>query len=312
MPEGDTTAGCLGLNRVNQIVWAGDKVHVTREQEYSCICDAKCGCVLVLKRGNVIKPHFAYPASGKRTGCTGKIPTPEALAHCSAKWLIHDKLAEFSFWNVCGVNHRIGTETQYDALEWMSTVEKKIPGTKRIADVLLENMFTEEVVAIEVLNTHKVDFLKAQECKATNVRIIEVRADSVNAGTRVLNNQWVCEEWDECQKCVEADKRDEQMRALYGEEREEGTNERVELCRQPGQDIIDLGKRTREQREWDGEWCQKIISDVCRKAELAEETANMAREHQVMAGKIARTGCLTCVETNFRYSHCFHNPNPVE
>ena len=169
--QDDKTAGSLGLNCHNQIVWAGDRVHVTRDKEYRCMCEAKCGCVLVLKRGEKLlksgkpmAPHFAYPPSGKRSGCTGKIPTPKAIEHNESKWLIHDKLSEYTFWNVCGKEHRVGKSIQFDALEWNCTVEKKIPGTARIADVLLENMFTEEIVAIEVYNTHKVGFLKAQEC----------------------------------------------------------------------------------------------------------------------------------------------------
>jgi len=299
MPE---VAGDLGRNDQGQIVWAGDRVRVKREQLYHCMCDANCECVLVLKRGETplksgkpMADHFAYPATGKRTGCTGKIPTPEAKAHCDAKWLIHDKLGEFSFRDVCGVGHVVEAH-HYDALEWMSTVEKKIPGTSRIADVLLENMFTEEVVAIEVFNTHKVDFLKAQDCKAANVPIIEVRADSVNAGTRVLDNERSCDEWDECVECVEAKKRDEQMRVQREFARKQSELHRLkeeaeqrEIDERNKQDLIELGKRNRARQ-------------------LARD-ANLAREHQVMPNKIGRTRCLTC---KFGYSNCFHKPKAVE
>ena len=149
----DKSAGSLGLNHHDQIVWAGDRVHVNRDNQYRCICEANCGCVLILKRGEKLCPHFAYPPSGKRSGCTGKIPTPESIVHNEAKWLIHDKLSEFIFWDVCGNEHRVGSSHQFQASEWNCTVEKKIPGTKRIADVLLENMFTGKVIAIEVICT---------------------------------------------------------------------------------------------------------------------------------------------------------------
>jgi hypothetical protein len=210
MSEGKS-AGSLALNRHDQIVWAGDHVHVTTDKQYRCTCTANCGCVLVLKRGPIKNAHFAYPSTWKITGCTGKIPTPEAVEHIKAKWLIHDNISEFTLYDVCGKEHRVEKGRQFDALEWNCTVEKKIPGTARIADVLLQNMFTEDVVAIEVYNTHKVGFLKAQECKAVNVHIVEVLASTVNSGIRVLNNQRTCFEWDECVKCVEANKRDEQM-----------------------------------------------------------------------------------------------------
>ena len=292
MPE---TAGDLALNDKGQIVWAGDWVHVKREKKYRCMCDANCECVLVLKRGATplksgkpMADHFAYPATGKRTGCTGKIPTPEAKAHCDAKWLIHDKLGEFTFKDVCGIGHCV-KERHYDALEWMSTVEKKIPGTgkidtdtgltapgtSRIADVLLENRLTEEVVAIEVFNTHRVDYTKAQECKDANVHVIEVLATTVNSCIREIENQRVCEEWEECQECVEA--------IMEAAEKEAIQNR--------------LDEQNRE---------------ASRKRKRADQIrdAHIAREHEIMAGRIGREGCLRCVETNFIYAHCYHNQNP--
>jgi hypothetical protein len=166
--------------------------------------------------------------------------------------LIHNKLSEFTFYDVCGKEHRVGKCRQFDALEWNCTVEKKIPGTARIADVLLQNMFTEEVIAIEVYNTHKVGFLKAQECKTVNVHIVEVLASTVNSGIRVLNNQRTCFEWDECVKCVEANKRDEQMRVQREFDRKQSEIRRQkeqvvqrELDELNKQHLIALGKRNR-------------------------------------------------------------------
>jgi hypothetical protein len=242
----DKCAGSLGLNHHNQIVWAGDRVHVTRDKEYRCICDVKCGCVLILKRGKKllksgkpIAPHFAYPRSGKIIGCTGKIPTPEAIEHNEAKWLIHDKLSEFTFWDVCGEGHRVGSSHQYNTPEWTCTIEKKIPGTlKRIADVLLHNTYTNESVAIEVRNTHKVDLQKAQECKQANVRIIEVLASTVNSGVCVVNNQRVCDQWDQCQVCVQEEKRIDEMWARFEVQRK-----RDEVIR------LEIGKRKREEEQ---------------------------------------------------------------
>ena len=209
MTEG---AGCLGLNRYNQIVWAGDRVKVTRGQQYRCICSAQCGCVLVLKRGERLmksgKPmaaHFAYPSAGRRDGCSGIIPSSETIAHNHAKWLVHDRISEFTFWEVCGVNHRLGTNHSFEASEWICTVEKKIPLTNRIADVLLEHIFLEEVVAIEICNTNKVGVLKAQECRNAKVHIIEVLAESVNLGVRILDNQMICYDSDECELCFTPD-----------------------------------------------------------------------------------------------------------
>jgi hypothetical protein len=272
MTEGNS-AGCLALNCHDQIVWAGDHVNVTRDKQYRCMCTANCGCVLVLKRGPIKNAHFAYPVSGKIPGCTGKIPTPEAVEHNEAKWLIHNKLSEFLFYDVCGKEHRVGKGRKFDALEWNCTVEKKIPGTARIADVLLQNMFTEEVIAIEVYNTHKVGFLKAQECKAVNVHIIEVLASTVNSGIRVLNNQRTCFEWDECVKCVEANKRDEQMRVQRNFDRKQSEIRQLreqavqrELEKLNEQHLIELGKRKR---------AEQLAKDI---AIQERETARVAKQ----------------------------------
>ena len=266
----DKSAGCLGLNCHNQIVWAGDNVHVTRDQQYRCMCEARCGCALVLKRGKKLlksgkpmAPHFAYPPSSNRTGCMGIIPTPEAIKYNEAKWLIKDKLSEFTFWDVCGAEHRVGTSHQFKASEWIATVEKTIPGTKRIADVLLHNIFTLESVAIEVCNTHKVCFPKAEECLAVNVHIIEVFASTVNFGIRVLNNQRTCHEWDKCEKCVQEKRNRAELRAQreLDRKRDETVRAQKELDRKREEtldreqrerdrvELVELGKRNREREK---------------------------------------------------------------
>ena len=285
------SAGSLALNYHNQIVWAGDRVHVTRDKQYRCICDAKCGCVLILKRGstplksgNLMVDHFAYPSTGKKTGCTGRIPTPEAIEHNGAKWLIHDKLSEFIFWDVCGDDHRVGSSQQYDVLEWNCTVEKKIPGTKRIADILLENMCTGKFVAIEVLNTHKVDYLKAQECKAVNVHIIEVLASTVNAGIRVINNQRVCDEWDDCERCVQEKRNREELRA-----QKELDRKRDELIRGENEaELAELGKRKREEDEQRKREQEKVDREEARLAEIQRIEQEIETAHQDRISEIER------------------------
>ena len=225
----DNSAGSFALNSEDQTVAAEDFVRVVRDGVHRYFCVCTCGCVLILHRGEKLNAHFAYP-SGERQGCTGLSPNPETKEHYDAKWMIHDHLSEFTFWDVCGVNHRIGACEEYKASEWVATVEKKIPGTLRIADVLLEHVSTGEVVAIEVFKTHEVGFKKTENCTNANVRIIEVTAADVNSGLRVLNNQKRCDNWMDCRLCVKADKLKKQLDKCHADkkQRDETTHQEVE------------------------------------------------------------------------------------
>ena len=227
----DNSAGSFALNREDQTVAAEDFVRVVKGGVHRYFCVCTCGGVVNLHRGDQRAAHFAYPA-GKRKGCTGLSPNPETKEHYDAKWMIHDHLSEFTFWDVCGVNHRIACK-EYKASEWVATVEKKIPGmqTLRIADVLLEHVSNGEVVAIEVFKTHQVDFKKTEDCKNANVRIIEVTAADVNSGLRVLNNQKKCDNWIDCSQCVKADKLKKQLDRLHAENRQRDETTHQEVAR---------------------------------------------------------------------------------
>jgi hypothetical protein len=63
-------------------------------------------------------------------------------------------------------------------------IEKRIPGTKRTADVLLVERsvatgYTKGLVAVEVFHTHEVDQGKLSDCIKAGVKVVEVTADCV-------------------------------------------------------------------------------------------------------------------------------------
>ena len=73
-------------------------------------------------------------------------------------------------------------------------VEKRIPGTNRIADVLLVERsvttgFTNTFASVEVLHTHEVDADKLAECTERGVRILEVTTDSVTNAMRLHGDE---------------------------------------------------------------------------------------------------------------------------
>jgi hypothetical protein len=208
-----TVAGAWALNSYGQLVAAKDKKRVLKGATHTYYCVCLCGDTVTLRRGEEREAHFAYKAH-RRNGCTGTEGCKETEIHYNAKWLLSDIFQQINFWRVCGCNHRI-TKKQYTGPEWTATVEKQIPGTKRIADVLLENSSTKEAVALEVCHTNAVADDKKTECELAGVTIIEVRATHVVHGVEVvaitsdcrdLDNELNQYEHDECGECVEEDR----------------------------------------------------------------------------------------------------------
>ncbi|KAJ1465968.1 hypothetical protein T484DRAFT_1757026 [Baffinella frigidus] len=206
IPEHADTAGDWALNSCGQIVAAYDKTRVFKGMTHKYFCVCTCGDNVILRRGLVLRPHFAYKAH-RQNGCTGTVGCKETEVHYNAKWLLRDIFPQINFWTVCWRDHR-NTPTQYTGLGWTATVEKQIPGTLRIADVLLQNSSTGEAVALEVFHTHAVTTDKLEECKRVGVRIIEVVATRITSDCRDLDNELDQCECRDCAKC----QREEQAR----------------------------------------------------------------------------------------------------
>ena len=200
MVKHDNSAGPWARNSNGQLVAAWDKQRTPQGATHNYFCHCHCKQSVTLKRGEKKCPHFAY-TSKRKNGCTGAAGCLESKLHYTAKWLIHDNFSKINFWRVCYLGHRI-TKKQYTGPEWKATVEKKIPGTKRIADVLLTNCVTNEVVALEVFNSHAVGDDKKEECDLAGVSLIEVDAQDVTPDCLDLDNELDEYEPKDCGKCV--------------------------------------------------------------------------------------------------------------
>jgi hypothetical protein len=146
----------------------------------------------------------------RRTGCTGGVGNPETDIHYNAKWLLADIFHQIKFWHVCERGHRINHK-QFDQNEWVACVEKKIPGTERIADVLLTNTLSGVSVALEVFHTHAVGAPKERECKTAGVDIIEIKAleklkEMITVDSRDLDNEMEKCDSKNCARCQRDDK----------------------------------------------------------------------------------------------------------
>jgi hypothetical protein len=265
----EDVCGDWALNHRGQLVAAWDKKRAMKgaTHEYFCMC--KCGDTVTLRQGDILRPHFAYKAH-RRNGCTGTTGCKETEVHYNAKWLLRDIFPQINFWRVCGYNHRI-TKKQYTGPEWTATVEKQIPGTTRIADVLLENSSTKEAVALEVYHTHAVAEDKKTECELAGVTIIEVEAThvvhgvevlAITPGCRDLDNELNQYEHDECGECVEED-----------------------LLRQAR---VKAYRARKEKEEHDRRAREELEREQLREQNIAMELQNAAREAEQKREEIER------------------------
>jgi hypothetical protein len=257
MSEHVDPAGNWARNSRGQLVSAKDKKRVFKGTTHTYYCVCLCGDTVTLRRGEEREAHFAYKAH-RRNGCTGNA-CKETEIHYNAKWLLSDIFQQINFWRVCGCNHRI-TKKQYTG-PWTATVEKQIPGTTRIADVLLENSCTKEAVALEVYHTHGVGMDKKTECELAGVTIIEVEATHVVHGVEVvaitpdcrdLHNELNQYERGECGECEEEDRvRRERFKAYCArkDKEEHDRREREELKKEQLRDKEEHDRREREVKQ---------------------------------------------------------------
>jgi hypothetical protein len=189
-------------NSDGTVVAAWDHVRCIKGVKYFCVC--LCGDIVILRSGPVIRAHFAYKAV-RRSGCTGGVGFPESKLHYDAKWLLSEIFHKINFWTVCTGDHRI-SKMQFSESEWSASVEKTIPNTKRIADVLLTHTSGEKFVALEVFNSNAVSDEKKSECKLAGVPIIELRAVAITTECRDIDNIVDKIRWEDCKTCQRLEK----------------------------------------------------------------------------------------------------------
>jgi hypothetical protein len=134
-PPHDSHAHSAGQFAENS---AGNLVHATpakRRDKYSC---QKCKQRVFLKQGKLKLHHFAHAAFNivKCSGYKGG----ETVEHLEAKWLLAKHIGDFRFvMQTCATCDSPNTANcvRFTTPQWRVTVEGKVPGTGRRADLLL-------------------------------------------------------------------------------------------------------------------------------------------------------------------------------
>jgi hypothetical protein len=269
-------AGDWAQNLNGQIVAAWDVKRAPKGTQYEYFCHCMCGGEVILRRGKIKRPHFAYKTN-RRNGCKGGTTCPETELHYNAKWLLCDIFPKINFWRLCHSGHRI-TKDQYTGPEWTATVEKQIPGTdRRIADVLLQNSHTGISIALEVHNTNAVEKKKREECALAGVYIIEIDANSITPDNFDLDNEQNEYQCKDCSICIREDQerheRAERYRIRwYQNERERIAREDIEReVERERNAIIAVEEDERMKRE-------AVAKDDRMKREAVEQNERIKRE----------------------------------
>jgi hypothetical protein len=196
---------------------SGNIVHATlakKRDKYSC---QKCKQRVFLKQGNVKLHHFAHAAHNvvKCSGYKGG----ETVEHLEAKWLLAKHIGDFRFvMQTCATCEAPNTANcvRFTTPQWRVTVEGKVPGTGRRADVLLRLDTTTNVTilkamySLEVHHSHPVTAAKTSELCSVGCGVVEVSATAALACKRTeapfyLVNEHTngCIPWT-CSQCMRA------------------------------------------------------------------------------------------------------------
>jgi hypothetical protein len=149
---------------------------------FSCI---DCANAVYPRRGEKRAWHFSHYSSKQNKMCPHK-NGGETLEHYKSKhWIAkHIACIRFKTGSCPNCFRSKYLERVSGSYVLSAEVEKRIPGTNKIADVLLVERsvatgFTNTVAAVEVFHTHEVDAEKMAECVGRGVHVLEVIADSV-------------------------------------------------------------------------------------------------------------------------------------
>jgi hypothetical protein len=181
------------MNTFAIIARTGKRVHADECQDksvhkygkgfFTCI---DCGKHVHVRRGNKRAWHFSHYCERDSGECPHK-NGGETKQHYDAKHLIAKNIDKCAFaiekCPTCKctkfyVGQEMGGVMHIHKCH--AEVEKKIPGTKRIADVAAISQATGRVVAaIEILHTHEVEPAKRLECNKQGVMVLEVTSSDV-------------------------------------------------------------------------------------------------------------------------------------
>ena len=137
------------------------------------------------QRGDKRVWHFSHYSSKQNQACPHS-NGGETMEHYNSKHWIAKNIAQIRFRvascpKCCKSRHLERWDGSYCVC---AEVERRIPGTSRVADVLLVEKsvatgYTKVFSAVEVFHTHEVDEEKMAECKRVGVRVFEVASEHV-------------------------------------------------------------------------------------------------------------------------------------
>lgn len=148
---------------------------------FSCI---DCSNNVHVKRGDKRAWHFSHYSSKDGAVCPHK-NGGETEEHYYAKHFIAQNIHRCVFQT--GKCKRCWTKILFPgANQCIAEVEKRIPGTSKVADVLLSSMHKGKArAAVEVFHTHAVDADKRDACRRQGVAILEVTTAEVDAARQL-------------------------------------------------------------------------------------------------------------------------------
>jgi hypothetical protein len=170
-------------------------VHVDdapKHGKYKC-SDEDCGESVFVKRAyamgtqkgqNNKTAHFAHHSKIVGSRCP-RGNGGETLEHYHAKHHIAKNIADYIF-----VKHdciKCGQRSTHDISNCIAHVERGVPGSRRIADVLLCRV-NQSPCIVEVLHTHAVDDTKHSEMQSLDVPVIEVTTELVQSAMNYVDH----------------------------------------------------------------------------------------------------------------------------
>jgi hypothetical protein len=143
---------------------------------FQCI---DCSKNVLVRRGNKRMWHFSHYSSKDGDVCPHK-NGGETEEHYSAKHFIAQNIHRCVFWT--GSCSMCRARICFPGANLcVAEVEKRIPGTNKVADVLLMSRRNRgaAVAAVEVFHTHEVDPSKHDACRRQRVAVLEVTTEEV-------------------------------------------------------------------------------------------------------------------------------------
>ena len=159
-----------------------DKKQKFSKGHFSCI---DCKEDVFVRRGQKRIWHFAHYCDSHERKCTHK-NGGETLEHYEAKHWIAKNLHACAFaveeCPTCRRKKCFVAKNNVLLHKCYAVVERKIPYTNRVADVLVIGPATcKPVAAIEMFHTHETDVEKIRECEAQGIAVLEITTEALES-----------------------------------------------------------------------------------------------------------------------------------